>query len=62
MEGPGCPLMDAGSTLQLSPTFPLVCISNSIAGFKMSHLQRLLVWLQIYESAVSYNLNYKKGH
>ena len=54
--------MDAGSTLQLSPTFPLVCISNSIAGFKMSHLQRLLVWLQIYESAVSYNLNYKKGH
>ena len=34
MEGPGCPLMDAGSTLQLSPTFPLVCISNSIAGFK----------------------------
>lgn len=34
MEGPGCPLMDAGSTLQLSPTFSLVCISNSIAGFK----------------------------
>ena len=33
MEGPGCPL-DAGSTLQLSPTLSLVCISNSIAGFK----------------------------
>ena len=26
--------MDAGSTLQSSPTFSLVCISNSVAGFK----------------------------